>query len=173
MEVSRGTETCLVPVSGSENRVEKAEVHTSHRTDPNCSRGAARKGLGCCIYGWILQKGTGVEQAGFGGFYGEGDERNFACPPDPEEIQTNGRAQVRAVLFAMRQCTRANPMARVKDSEFCCNGLTKHILLWERRDRLGIFHSDQWVQILGLARGDWPGIRLGKINFSGCHHTSP
>ena len=25
----------------------------------------------------------GWEQAGFGGFYGEGDERNFACPLDP------------------------------------------------------------------------------------------
>ena len=94
----------------------------------------------------------GWEQAGFGGFYGEGDEWNFACPLDPQELQTNGRAEVRAVLFAMRQCTGANPMAIVTDSEFCCNGLTKHILLWERRDWLGISHCDQWVQILGLAR---------------------
>ena len=43
-------------------------------------------------------------------------------------------------------------MAIVTDSEFRFNGLTKHILLWERRDWRGIFHSDQWVQILGLAR---------------------
>ena len=43
-------------------------------------------------------------------------------------------------------------MAIVTDSEFCFNGLTKHILLLERRDWLGISHSDQWVQILGLAR---------------------
>ena len=94
----------------------------------------------------------GWEQARFGGFYGDGDERNFACPLDPQEIHTNGRVEVRAVLFAMRQCTGANPMAIVTDSEICLNGLTKHILLWERRGWLGISHSDQWVQILGLAR---------------------
>ena len=43
-------------------------------------------------------------------------------------------------------------MAIVTDSEFCFDGLTKHILLWERRDWQGISHSDRWVQILGLAR---------------------
>ena len=43
-------------------------------------------------------------------------------------------------------------MAIVTDSEFCFNGLTKHILLWERQDWLGISHSDQWIQILELAR---------------------
>ena len=43
-------------------------------------------------------------------------------------------------------------MAIVTDSEFCFNGLTKHILLWERRDWLGISHSDQWVQIVELTR---------------------
>ena len=43
-------------------------------------------------------------------------------------------------------------MAVLTDSEFCFNGLTKHVLLWERRDWLGISHSDQWMQILGLAR---------------------
>ena len=94
----------------------------------------------------------GWEQAGFGGFYGEGDERNFACPLDPQEVQTNGRAEVRAVLFAMRQCTGSRPMAIVTDSEFCFDGLAKHILLWERRDWPGISHSNRWVQILGLAR---------------------
>ena len=31
----------------------------------------------------------GWEQAGFGGFYGDGDERNFACPLDPQEVQTH------------------------------------------------------------------------------------
>ena len=90
----------------------------------------------------------GWQQAGFGGFYGEGDERNFACPLDPQEIQTNGRAEVRVVVFAMRQCTGANPMAIVTDSEFCFHGLTKHILLWERRGWLGFSHCDGWVQIL-------------------------
>ena len=94
----------------------------------------------------------GWEQAGFGGFYGEGDERNFACPLNPQELQTNGRAQVRAVLFAMRQCTGVNPMAIVTDSEFCFNGPTKNLFLWERRDWLGISHSDQWIPILELAR---------------------
>ena len=92
------------------------------------------------------------EQAGFGGFYGEGDERSFACPLNPQEIQTNGGAKVRAVLFAMRQCTGSRPMAIVTYSGFYFNGLTKHILLWERRDWPGISHSAQWVQILGLAR---------------------
>ena len=76
----------------------------------------------------------GWEQAGFGGFYGEGDERIFSCPLDPHEVQTNGRAEVRAVLFSMRQCTGARPMAIVIDSDFFFNGLTKHFLLWERRD---------------------------------------
>ena len=94
----------------------------------------------------------GWEQAGFGGFHGEGDESNFSCPLDPKEMQTNGKAEVRAVLFAMRQCTGARPLAIVTDSEFCFNGLTKHILLWERWDWLGISHSDHCVQILGLAR---------------------
>ena len=37
----------------------------------------------------------GREQAGFGAFYGEGDERNFACPLDPQQVQTNGRVEVR------------------------------------------------------------------------------
>ena len=94
----------------------------------------------------------GWEHAGFGGFYGEGDERNFSCPLDPHEVQTNGTAEVRTVPFGMRQCTGTRPMAVVTDSEFCFNGLTKHVLLWERRDCLGISHSDQWKQILGLAR---------------------
>ena len=94
----------------------------------------------------------GWEQAGVGSFYGEGDERNFACPLDPQELQINGRAEVRAVLFAMPQCSGANPMAVMTDSEFWFNGLTQHILLWERRGWLGISHFDQWVQILGRAR---------------------
>ena len=55
----------------------------------------------------------GWEQVGFGGFYGEGGERNFACPLDPQEVQTNGTAEVRPVLFAMRQCTGSRPMAIV------------------------------------------------------------
>ena len=57
------------------------------------------------------KRGRGWEQEGFGGFNGEGDERNFACPLDPQEVQTNGRAEVRAVPFAMRQCTGSRPMA--------------------------------------------------------------
>ena len=43
-------------------------------------------------------------------------------------------------------------MAIVTDSEFCFNGPTKHILFSERSDWLGISHSDQRIQILGLAR---------------------
>ena len=112
------------------------------------------------VWGW--------EQAGFGGFYGEGGERNFACPLDPQELQTNGRAEVRAVLFAMRQCSGANPMAIVTDSEVYFNGLTKHILLWERRDWPGIS-----ILISGYRYWAWPGIRPGNISFSGCHSTSP
>ena len=96
------------------------------------------------VWGW--------EQAGFGAFYGEGDERNFSYPLEPHELQTNGRAEVRAVLLAMRHCTGTRPMAVVTDSVFCFNGLTKHVLLCERRDWLGISHSDHWVQILELAR---------------------
>ena len=94
----------------------------------------------------------GWEQARIRGFYWEGDERNFAPPLDPLELQTNGRAEVRAILFAMRQCTGLTPMAVVTDSEFCFNGLTKHLLSWERRDWLRVSHAYQWVRILELAR---------------------
>ena len=109
----------------------------------------------------------GWEQAGFGGFYGEGDARNFAHPVDPLELQTNGRAKVRAILFSMRQCTGLTPMAVPTDSEFCFNGLPKHLLLWERRDALGVSHADQWVRILELARDPSKQYKFF------CRHTYP
>ena len=38
MEVPQGVQACLVLDCGTENRVEKAEVRTAHRADPNCAR---------------------------------------------------------------------------------------------------------------------------------------
>ena len=131
----------------------KKQSHAQHIEQTLAALGVLQeKGWDVVFTDGSSKRVQGWEQPGFGGFYGEGDERNFACPTDPQELPTNGRAQVRAVLFAMRQCTGANPMAIVTDSEFCFNGLTKHIRLWERRDWLGISHSDHWVRILGLAR---------------------
>ena len=51
----------------------------------------------------------GWEQAWFGGFYGEGDERNFSCPLDPHEVQTNGRQRsaLSCLLCASTICKTA------------------------------------------------------------------
>lgn len=48
--------------------------------------------------------GKGAEaRAGYGGFYGDGDRRNFSHPLSPLEAQTNNRAELRAVIHALRQ----------------------------------------------------------------------
>ena len=99
-----------------------------------------------------LRECGGGSRQEFGDFMGKGTRGTLHPPLDPLELQRNGRAEVRAILFAMRQCTGLTPMAVVTDSEFFFNGLTKHLLLWERRDWLRLSHADQWVRILELAR---------------------
>lgn len=76
---------------------------------------------------------------GFGGFYGDGDPRNFSMPLEAGERQTNNRGELRAIEYAIRQeletATRSGRFDALRihtDSMYSINCLTTWLPNWKR-----------------------------------------
>ncbi|EPY30177.1 ribonuclease HI [Strigomonas culicis] len=104
------------------------------------------------VDGACPNNGKAGAQAGYGGYYGDGDPRNFSRRLPPEEQQTNNRGEMRAVLHAIQQgfadagapvdfdAPRVpdarevrrplRPLEILSDSRYTINGLTSFYRKW-------------------------------------------
>ncbi|CCW71230.1 unnamed protein product [Phytomonas sp. Hart1] len=122
----------------------------------------------------------GFSKAGYGGYYGEGDCRNFALPLLSNEKQTNNRAELRAVIYALRQgvhdaggsvvnlmanrvdYSTPTPLYRLRvysDSKYVVEGLTKYSKKWMRNGftlsdgKTPVQNQDLWKELIQLRDG--------------------
>ena len=100
----------------------------------------------------------GWNQAGFGCYYGDRHPSTFSDFVPVGQPQTNNRAEARAMLRVGARVTIA------LDSEYVYDGLTKHILRWERdfwRTGAGpVAHADLWIQLLACMRLHQTSVRF-------------
>ena len=89
------------------------------------------------IYGRVAQKGEGIlkkvkgySQAGYGGWYREGDPRNFAEHVPEEEHQSISRAELRAIVRVLAGKEMAKPLHVVLDAHYICKGITEWLPQW-------------------------------------------
>ena len=83
--------------------------------------------------------GTASSRAGCGGYFGEGDSRNFSFALNPKERQTNNRAEMQAVIHVLRYaCEDHNmtskdasvPLQIYTDSDYCVSGMNIWMHNW-------------------------------------------
>lgn len=106
------------------------------------------------VDGACPSNGKAGARAGYGGYYGNGDQRNFSRRVPPEENQTNNRGEMRAVLHAIQQGfldagasvnfddprvpeekelkRPLRPLEILSDSRYTIDGLTSFHKKWER-----------------------------------------
>ena len=91
------------------------------------------------VDGSCLDNGKDGARGGFGGFYGDGDGRNFALPLAAGERQTNNRGELRAIEHALQQeLDHATLLGRFDvlrihtDSMYSINCVTKLLPIWKR-----------------------------------------
>ena len=65
--------------------------------------------------------------AGFGVFFAVGDERNASVPLGPDELQTQNRAELSAVLHALRVLQHEPNIEVVTDSAYVYNGCVQQL----------------------------------------------
>lgn len=153
--------TTLTPTTPSNDAMAVLDVHDVY-VDGACSKNGRRTGA----------------KAGYGGYYGNGDRRNFSLPLSPGEAHTNNRAELHAVLHALQQGFRdggIDPdtfgsvaggegwqrlgLLRVHtDSKYVIDGLTKYSTKWVRNgfrvaDGSPVLNQDLWKSLLRLRNG--------------------
>ena len=91
-------------------------------------------------------------QAGYGVFYGDGSDRNFAACVPVVERQSVGRGELRGVLHALLQRKPGERLVVVLDSLYVYKGIMEWSPKWRRhgwRTSSGeVGHRDLWEQIL-------------------------
>ncbi|CCW61121.1 unnamed protein product [Phytomonas sp. EM1] len=122
----------------------------------------------------------GFSRAGYGGYYGEGDCRNFALPLSSNEKHTNNRAELRAVIHTLHQGVHdaggsvaslmANevdystpvPLYRLRvytDSKYVVEGLTNYSKKWVKNNftlsngKTPVQNQDLWKELTLLRDG--------------------
>ena len=97
--------------------------------------------------------------AGFGGYYGDDDPRNFAKPIPWDEQQSNNRGELRAIEYALAQELESAEQSGVflplhihTDSKYCLDGIYLYMPAWKRNgfittDRQPVKHQDLWKSI--------------------------
>ena len=102
----------------------------------------------------------GWSQAGYGGWYGHGADKNFSIYMPLSERQSNNRAELRAVLQTLQLKQPSERLHVVMDAEIVYKGITEWMFKWRRHGWVGaagpVGHSDLWQQIyiLTLMHGD-------------------
>lgn len=130
------------------------------------------------VDGACTRNGQGaVARAGYGGFYGTNDPRNFSLPLPRNEAQTNNRAELRALIHAIQQGFRdggativfetlarprpsevTRPLAHLRvhtDSRYVIDGLTKYAKRWvvngfRLSSKEPVLNQDLWEALIGL-----------------------
>lgn len=111
---------------------------------------AARGGNAVHVYvdGSCLANGQGgLARGGYGGFYGNGDPRNFSEPLTPGEKQTNNRGELKAAIHAVQQACESDcalPLCIHTDSRYVIDGITKWIEAWRKRNYANVENDDLW-----------------------------
>lgn len=162
---------------GEEERVSQRRVERSPPLQPPAerSKGASVRHAqqhDVFVDGACSNNGRGSgSRAGYGGYYGDGDCRNFSCPLSPDEAHTNNRAELHAVIHALRQgvadggvspdgdgCQNSclGRLCVHTDSKYVLEGLTKYSRKWTKNDyRLSdgsspVLNQDLWKVLISL-----------------------
>ena len=97
-----------------------------------------------------------IRLGGFGVYYGEGDIRNVSQPLGGVS-QTNNRAELMAVIFAVAQQPADRGLHVITDSEWVYKGITQWVRVWARNDWKStsgdVHHRDLWEQLIALTSG--------------------
>ena len=64
-------------------------------------------------------------RAGYGAWFGEGDDRNVGLPVPAKERQSVSQRELRGVLYALEQRRASEKMVVVLDSEYVYKGITE------------------------------------------------
>ncbi|AAZ12557.1 ribonuclease H1 [Trypanosoma brucei brucei TREU927] len=97
-------------------------------------------------------------RAGFGGFYGDGDSRNFKFPLPAHEPQTNQRAELSALIHVLRVALDSHPCYNLcvySDSKYTVMGVNSYLHRWERNGFKtagggDVANIDLWSQLTKL-----------------------
>ena len=106
-----------------------------------------------CTDGACTNNGRGGALAGVGVYFGPSDARNISTPL-PGELQTNNRAELQALIYALLYLIQ-HPDQRVyilSDSAYCVNGFNSWVFGWASRnwvksDGKHIANQDMWMQV--------------------------
>jgi len=137
--VSNQTETTDLEAS---IRIFTDAKDTVEDIEQNESMGEQNPGNETIVYtnGSCLNNGTAEARVGSGIWFGNDDPRNMAIRV-PGEKQSNQIGELLAILYAVRTAPR-NILLRIQsDSKFAIEGLTKHALVWEAKDWMGVKHG--------------------------------
>ena len=97
-----------------------------------------------------------IRLGGFGVYYGEGDIRNVSQTLGGAS-QTNNRAELMAVIFAVAQQPADRGLHIITDSEWVYKGITQWVRVWARNDwkstSRDVHHRDLWEQLIALTSG--------------------
>lgn len=89
--------------------------------------------------GSSLENGTKYARAGFGVWFGDGDERNISKPLKGS-VQTNNRAELTAILEALKMLDMCKLTMKditiVSDSQYSIKCVTVWIMKWEKNNWL-------------------------------------
>ncbi|KAG8347472.1 putative Caulimovirus viroplasmin RNase H [Trypanosoma vivax] len=96
--------------------------------------------------------------AGYGGFYGDDDPRNFKFPVPANEPQTNQRAELSALVHVLRTAVATSPCSNLcvySDSIYIVKGAITYLRRWEHNDfktaaNTTVANVDLWKEFSAL-----------------------
>lgn len=152
-------------------RLEPIDAVTSSTSTSNPNKRKREDGDGSvlCIYtdGSCLHNGTSRARAGYGVYFGPGDERNVAAKLIEGE-KTNNRAEMAAIITALELSASHPGIVEIhSDSSYCSQGITSWIQNWKRNgwmtsQKTVVKNKDLWIKMDSLYN---EGGRKDRIKF--------
>ena len=97
--------------------------------------------------GSCIVANTPKAKAGIG-IYCEEDETRNAAVGLPGKVQTNQRAELMAVLIALRETPKGDKLEILSDSQYVLKGIIEGIREWEDKGWLGVDNSDLFKEVV-------------------------
>ncbi|SEL74469.1 ribonuclease HI/ribonuclease HI / DNA polymerase-3 subunit epsilon [Atopomonas hussainii] len=104
--------------------------------------------------GACLNNGTSKAKAGFGAVLTnpQGKRLEIAGPVPADQQQTNSRAELMAIVEALKRCTKVAPITVFTDSKYIADACNEWLDGWKQRgwkkaDGKPPSHSDLWEEV--------------------------
>ena len=107
------------------------------------------------VDGACTRNGQRGAKAGFGGYYGDADPRNFSVPLLATEAQTNNRGELRAIEHVLKSANTSgstNPLVIHSDSAYGLKGIMEYTPRWKKNGwkttgKKAVEHKDLFTSI--------------------------